>query len=231
MRAMILAAGRGKRMRPLTDTVPKPLLNVGGKPLIVWHIERLVQAGIHEIIINHAWLGQQIEQSLGNGNQFGAQIQYSAETIPLETAGGIARALPFFQQQPFLVINADIWCDWDVSDAIDQASAMQTAGLWAWLLMVNNPEHNPAGDFAIEDNGLLSCLTHANQHKSLTFAGIGIYTPRLFDALSTDQPAALAPLLRSNIAQHKVAGALHSGMWTDVGTPQRLDALNTRLHV
>lgn len=231
MKAMILAAGRGERMRPLTDTLPKPLLTVAGKPLIVWHIERLVQAGINDIVINHAWLGQKIEQTLGNGKQFGAQIQYSAETTALETAGGIARALPYFQQQPFLVINGDIWCDWDASTAPQQVKAMQTSGLLAWLLLVNNPEHHPTGDFVLENNGLLSCITQANQDKSLTFAGIGIYEPTMFDTIPIGQPAALAPLLHSAIARHKVGGALHTGSWTDVGTPQRLYRLNTSLQM
>ncbi len=149
MRAMILAAGRGERMRPLTDTTPKPLLRVAGKPLIVWHIERLVAAGINDIIINHAWLGEQIEKTLGDGSQFGARLIYSAETIALETAGGIVKALPFFQGQPFLVVNGDIWCDWDPAKAYVYVDALQDSSALAWLLLVDNPPHHPDGDFLL----------------------------------------------------------------------------------
>lgn len=146
---MILAAGRGERMRPLTDTTPKPLLRVAGKPLIVWHIERLVAAGIRDIIINHAWLGEKIESTLGNGDQFGARLCYSPEPIALETAGGIARALPFFQDQPFLVVNGDIWCDWNPALVNACVQALRDRSAVAWLLMVNNPDHNPKGDFLL----------------------------------------------------------------------------------
>src|SRR5699024_10015930 len=173
MRAMILAAGRGKRMRPLTDTTPKPLLRVGGQPLIVWHIKRLVAAGINHIIINHAWLGEQIISALGNGQQYGAQLHYSAESTALETAGGIRQALPFFQDQPFLVINGDIWCDWDAREALDAASRLRQCQALAWLLVVDNPDHNPDGDF------LFPALC---PHK-LTFSGIGVYQPALFAGL------------------------------------------------
>lgn len=257
MRAMILAAGRGKRMRPLTDTTPKPLLRVAGKPLIVWHIERLVAGGIPDIIINHAWLGQQIETSLGDGRQFGARLHYSPEPVALETAGGIARALPFFGKQPFLVINGDIWCDWDPVLAGNSAKALHSQKALAWLLMVDNPQHNPDGDFGLAaplDAPALAassipihktCETptptpfsgvHLRDDKQriglaqpLTFAGIGIYHPDLFLDVPSGAPAALAPVLRAAIEKDRVIGSRHTGEWVDVGTPERLQALDRRL--
>lgn len=153
MRAMILAAGRGERMRPLTDTTPKPLLPVGGQPLIVWHIKRLAAAGFRDIIINHAWLGEKIESALGSGKKFGVRLSYSSEPTPLETAGGIARALPFFQNRPFLVINGDVWCDWNPAQACAVSAAMAKHNALAWLLLVNNPAHNPEGDFVLANAG------------------------------------------------------------------------------
>lgn len=216
MRAMILAAGRGARMRPLTDTTPKPLLPVGGKPLIVWHIERLVASGITQIIINHAWLGAQIEDALGDGQQFGARLSYSPESTALETAGGIARALWFFQNKPFLVINGDIWCDWSPYSVQSTIQAMAQRNALAWLLLVNNPAHNPGGDFNLTG-------------QPLTFAGIGLYDPGLFAAIPHDQPAALAPLLHSAIAKNQVIGTHHRGEWIDVGTPERLKLLEQHL--
>lgn len=229
MRAMILAAGRGERMRPLTDTTPKPLLKVGGKPLIVWHIEKLVAAGVSNIIVNHAWLGQQIEQTLGDGSQFGANIRYSPEAPPLETAGGIVQALPFFQSQPFLVINGDIWCDWNVDDAIAQATAMQASETLAWLLLADNPEHHPEGDFALAADDLVCDQPQSLTTTKLTFTGIGVYQPSLFQNLERGQPAPLAPLLRQAMHLGLVSGQHHTGRWTDVGTPSRLQQLNQDL--
>lgn len=256
MRAMILAAGRGERMRPLTDTTPKPLLCVGGKPLIVWHIERLAAAGICDIVINHAWLGEHIESTLGNGDQFGVRLHYSAETAALETAGGIAWALPFFQNQPFLVINGDIWCDWNPADAGIYMQALQQHDACAWLLLVPNPPHHPDGDFLLDrphdtnvhdgnrekascPSGLpqpWSCvrlpsppeLAHPNAHP-LTFSGIGIYQPALFSDVPANARMPLAPLLRAAINKKQVIGSLHSGNWVDVGTPARLTELDRRL--
>ncbi|NYT64662.1 nucleotidyltransferase family protein [Alcaligenaceae bacterium] len=228
MRAMILAAGRGERMRPLTDTTPKPLLKVGGKPLIVWHIEKLVAAGIDTIIINHAWLGQQIEQALGDGSQFGAHIRYSPEALPLETAGGIAQALPFFQDQPFLVINGDIWCDWSVNQALVQATTLNDQGLLAWLLLTDNPAHHPQGDFTLGDDLLV--YDQPLSPTKLTFTGIGVYQPSLFHDLQQGQAAPLAPLLRQAMHRGLVSGKHHTGRWTDVGTPSRLQQLHQELH-
>ena len=215
MRAMILAAGRGERMRPLTDHTPKPLLKVGGKPLIVWHIERLVQAGVTEIVINHAHLGAQIEAALGDGARWQVQIQYSAEETALETAGGIAYALPLLGTQPFLVVNGDVYTD------IDYASLALPAGMLAHLVMVDNPPQHPAGDFGLV-NGLL--VEAASQ--TLTFSGVGVYHPELFKEVARGQPAKLAPLLKSAMRQQAVSGQRHRGIWHDIGTPERLKQLD-----
>lgn len=215
MRAMILAAGRGERMRPLTDHTPKPLLKVGGKPLIVWHIERLVQAGVTEIVINHAHLGAQIEAALGDGARWQVQIQYSAEETALETAGGIAYALPLLGTQPFLVVNGDVYTD------IDYASLALPAGMLAHLVMVDNPPQHPAGDFGLV-NGLL--VEAASQ--TLTFSGVGVYHPELFKEIARGQPAKLAPLLKSAMRQQAVSGQRHRGIWHDIGTPERLKQLD-----
>ncbi len=229
MRAMILAAGRGERMRPLTDTTPKPLLKVGGKPLIVWHIERLVAAGITELIINHAWLGTQIEQALADGSRYGARVVYSAEASALETAGGIAQALPFFGQQPFLVINADIWCDWNPAQTESIATSLTDQHKMAWLLLVDNPPQHPDGDFQLSATGLVRDKDQTGNNPALTFAGIGIYRPAMFQDLPSGQPAALAPLLRQAMASGQILGSHHPGSWVDVGTPQRLAELDARL--
>ena len=225
MRAMILAAGRGERMRPLTDHTPKPLLPVGGKPLIVWHVERLAAAGIRDIVINHAWLGEQLPAALGDGSRYGVRIAYSAESIALETAGGIAQALPLLGPQPFLAINGDIWCDWDPARAAGLARNLDAARADAWLLLVDNPEHHPQGDFTLAGDGQVGTGTAGR----LTFAGIGVYRPALFDGLAPGTPAPLAPLLREAMGRSAVLGAHHAGAWTDVGTPQRLAALDARL--
>lgn len=225
MHAMILAAGRGERMRPLTDTLPKPLLPVAGKPLIVWHLEKLAQAGIMDVVINHAWLGQLIEAELGDGRQFGVRIRYSPETTALETAGGIATALPLLGKEPFLVLNGDIWCDWDPKHAPVIANQLKIENKLAWLLLVANPSHHPHGDFALSENGDIS----AGQELRYTFSGVGIYDPALFMNTPQNQPAKLAPLLREAMCEHKVSGKLHDGAWVDVGTPQRLAELDLRI--
>ncbi|MGE8706090.1 MAG: N-acetylmuramate alpha-1-phosphate uridylyltransferase MurU [Achromobacter sp.] len=223
MRAMILAAGRGERMRPLTDRLPKPMLPVGGKPLIVWHLERLAASGIRDIVINHAWLGHEIERALGDGAALGVRIRYSAEATALETAGGIAQALPLLGDDPFLVINGDIWCDWDPA-AAQQAASLATHG-GAWLLLVDNPAHHPAGDFILTADGRVL----AQGEPRLTFAGVGVYHPSLFADVPRGAAAPLAPLLRQAMGQDRVRGAHHSGRWTDVGTPQRLADLDAEL--
>jgi len=231
---MILAAGRGERMRPLTDHTPKPLLCVGGKPLIVWHIERLAAAGLREIVINLAWLGEKIQTYLGDGRRYGVQLLYSPETTALETAGGIAQALPHLGPAPFLVVNGDIWCDWDARAAYTAAQRLQQGDLCAWLWLVNNPPHHPQGDFYLHAQRCL-VSTHAAAYpcaqtaRSLTFAGIGVYHPALFADLPTGQANTLAPLLRDTMQRGRVGGQHHPGAWVDVGTPARLHALNAQL--
>ncbi len=225
MRAMILAAGRGERMRPLTDTLPKPMLPVGGTPLIVWHIRRLVAAGITDIVINHAWLGDRIEAALGDGSAYGARLRYSPEPQALETAGGIVQALPQLGDAPFLVVNGDVWCDWDPAGARAQADRLEAAQGQAWLLLVDNPEHHPAGDFHLHEDGALAPAGG----RRLTYAGIGVYHPSLFAGLQAGVPARLAPLLVDAIARGTAHGARHEGTWVDVGTPRRLAELDARL--
>ena len=230
MRAMILAACRGERMRPLTDHTPKPLLPVAGKPLIQWHLEKLAQAGISEVVINHAWLGELIEKALGSGQQFGLNIHYSAEPQALETAGGIATALPLLGKQPFLVLNGDVWCDWDPVQAKLLASELVSRQCLAWLLMVPNPVQHPAGDFLLDRDGLLHDeATPDLEATRYTFAGIGIYQPRLFEQTPAHHPAKLAPLLRQAMKYKQVCGALHQSEWIDVGTTERLAALEGKI--
>lgn len=228
MKAMILAAGRGQRMRPLTDHHPKPLLCVGGKPLIVWHIQRLVRAGMTDILINTAWLGEQIPAALGDGHRFGARLRYSAESPALETAGGIAHALPFFDEQAFLVVNGDIWCDWDPVQAHRHGASL-SAQHAAHLVLVDNPDHHPQGDFCLQDDGCVTLPSSAC--TALTFSGIGIYHPALFQTLARNRAAPLAPVLRDAIRAHRVQGEHHPGAWFDVGTPQRLAALDRLLQI
>ena len=219
---MILAAGRGERMRPLTDITPKPLLEVGGKPLIVWHIENLARAGILELIINHAHLGQQIEDFLGDGSRYGVSIHYSPEAEALETAGGIANALPLLGGDPFLVVNGDVFCDFDYTQLSSKAAQMDQ--LIACLVMVDNPFHHPAGDFFLDGDKIRGQGT-----SLLTFSGIGLYCPQLFSAIPHGSKAKLAPLLREAMDCGKVGGMHHHGRWVDVGTPQRLAELDHEL--
>ena len=231
MKAMLLAAGRGERMRPLTDHTPKPLLEVAGKPLIVWHIENLVRAGITELVINHAHLGAQIEQALGDGSRFGAHIQYSSEGQALETAGGIAFALHLLGDQPFAVINSDIFCDYNFSQLPSRANRLQADGDSAHLVLANNPPQHPKGDFGLADGRVTETVTSvlSPQPSILTFSGIGIYQPALFKDIPRGSIAPLAPLLRAQIALGKVSGEHHQGWWVDVGTPQRLAELDSQI--
>lgn len=233
MKAMILAAGRGERMRPLTDSLPKPLLSVGGKPLIVWHLERLAAAGFQDIIINHAWLGQKIEAVLADGSRWGLRIHYSPEAPGgLETAGGIATALPLLGSDPFLVINGDIWCDWNPAHAPALAQQILEQKANAWLLLADNPAHHANGDFwlAATDNAVAPVSdTGPASITRYTFTGIGIYQPRLFSQTQAHTRAALAPLLRAAMRAGQVIGQRHTGRWIDVGTPQRLEDLNQEL--
>jgi MurNAc alpha-1-phosphate uridylyltransferase len=218
MKAMILAAGRGERMRPLTDHTPKPLLKVGGKSLIVWHLQRLAAAGFNDIVINHAHLGEQIENALGDGSQWGVRIQYSPEKIALETAGGIANAMPLLGDAPFLVVNGDVYTD------IDFGALKLVPPNLAHLVMVDNPPQHVAGDFALS-SGKLS----ADGAEKLTFSGVGIYQPSLFAGIVRGEAAKLAPLLKAAMAQGLVSGIHHEGAWHDIGTPERLQALYSQL--
>jgi MurNAc alpha-1-phosphate uridylyltransferase len=223
MKAMILAAGRGERMRPLTDATPKPLLAAGGKPLIVWHIEALVRAGVRDIVINHAHLGRMIETALGDGARFGARIRYSPEGEALETAGGIAKALPLLGEAPFLVVNGDIFCDYDFA-----ALPGLAAGDLAHLVLVPNPPHHPHGDFALAGNRV-TAPPPAPGLPLHTFSGIGLYRPALFAGIARGEKAKLAPLLLAAMRAGRVGGELHAGRWTDVGTPGRLEELDQLL--
>jgi N-acetyl-alpha-D-muramate 1-phosphate uridylyltransferase len=217
-------------MRPLTDRIPKPLLTAGGKPLIVWHIERLVRAGITELVINHAHLGKQIEQALGDGDRYGASLRYSDEGTARETAGGIAFALHLLGDEPFAVVNGDIYCDYDFSHLLTRAAALANSADMAHLVLVDNPEHNLKGDFGLQDGRVLTLPPSPFPlPNSCTFSGIGIYQPALFAHIARGTKAPLAPLLREQIAGGRVSGEHHSGIWVDVGTPQRLDELDKQL--
>lgn len=221
MKAMILAAGRGERMRPLTDSCPKPLLKVGGEPLIGWHLRRLHAAGIREIVINHAWLGSQIEDTLGTGEAYGVRIAYSPEgETGLETAGGIATALPLLGGEPFLVVNGDVLTDIDFQTAFSVAEALLQQQKLAHLWLVPNPAHNPNGDFVLQNNGAV--LSASPEGTALTFSGMGVYHPDLFRNTPPRQAAKLAPLLRDAMNQGLVSGEQHQGLWLDVGTVERL---------
>ena len=232
IKALILAAGLGERMRPLTNHTPKPLLCVGGKPLIAWHLEKLAAIGVTDVVINTSWLADQFPQALGDGARFGLRIAWSHEgDTPLETGGGIWHALPLLTRDagthaPFLAINGDIWCDYDFARLPRDIEGD------AHLVLVDNPEHNARGDFALDANGSI----HSEGGNRLTFSGIGVYRPSLFDhwrEVIGNAPGAdefpprfkLTPLLRAAMAQDRVTGEHHNGRWTDVGTPERLAQL------
>ena len=218
MKAMILCAGRGERMRPLTDHTPKPLLHVHDKALVVWHIEKLASLGFNEIVINIAHLGNKIAEALGDGSKWGVDIIYSdeQESGALESAGGIIKVLPFLGNETFLVVNGDIFCDYDFDSGFDLGSDL------AHLILVPNPEHNPNGDFSLADGRVYN-----NRDDKFTFSGIGYYSPKLFEGLLCEK-SALAPLLREAIEKERVGGSLHTGVWHDIGTPQRLKSINNK---
>lgn len=218
MRAMILAAGLGTRMRPLTDHVPKPLLPVGGEPLIVWHLKALLRAGIRDIVINTAWQGRKLESALGDGRRWDVRIQWSHEPDgqPLETAGGIIQALPLLGHEPFLLVNGDIWLRKHFTPLRDALRP----GKQAHLVLVDNPDHHPEGDFVLEGPGL--------HGQRLTYAGLGVYCPSLFQGLPPGSRK-LAPLLEEAIAMQRVTGEYFDGPWVDVGTPERLQTLDAQI--
>ncbi len=218
MKAMILAAGRGERMRPLTDSVPKPLLEVHGKPIIVRMIERLASAGFVELVINHAHLGHLMEAALGEGTRYGVAIRYSSEGDALQAAGGIAKALPLLGPDPFLVVNGDILCDVDFARLRRHSLGPNLAH----IVLVPNPVQHPGGDFALAGG-----LARSDGSPKWTFAGIGVYAPALFRSVASGHKAQLAPLLRAAMDSDRVSAEIHRGQWADVGTPQRLAELNT----
>ncbi|MEN4053643.1 MULTISPECIES: N-acetylmuramate alpha-1-phosphate uridylyltransferase MurU [Sulfurimonas] len=216
MKAMILAAGRGERMRPLTDMIPKPLLPVGGTPLIEWHIKNLAKNGFKEIVINIAHLGHLIPKTLGDGSRWGVQIYYSdeQESGALESLGGILKALDILGNEPFLVVNGDIYCDYSFNPNFDLKEKL------AHLILVPNPSHNKEGDFGLEDSLILN-----KSDELYTFSGIGYYNPKIFQDIRASK-APLAPLLREIAEQKELSGELYEGLWYDIGTPERLKEIN-----
>ncbi|MES2296864.1 MAG: nucleotidyltransferase family protein [Pseudomonadota bacterium] len=233
MKAMIFAAGRGERMRPLTDTCPKPLLKVRGRPLLTWHVINLVRAGIVDIVINHAHLGGMIEAELGDGSKFGARISYSPEERALETAGGIAKARHLLGDEPFLAISGDIYCPY--FDFEQVKDVLKDTDMWGvpfpkdkrdmcWLYLVKNPDHNAQGDFA------LTMYSLANQGETMwTFANIGVYRPDMFEHITPGEHAKLGPLIRQYADLGQVGGEVYPGDWVNVGTIEQLEALNAPL--
>lgn len=218
MKAMLLAAGRGERLRPITDSLPKPLVAVGGRPLIAWHLTALARAGIREVVINTSWLAEALRAALGDGSEYGVSITWSDEgPVPLETGGGILRAVPLLQPGPFLVVNADVWTD------IDFATLALEEGALAHLVLVPNPPHNVRGDFGLEGD-----LVVNRDSERFTYSGVAIFRPEFF-AGCTAERFPLLPLLNRGIAAGRVRGELHRGAWSDVGTAERLAELEARL--
>lgn len=224
MRAMILAAGRGERMRPLTDQCPKPMLVAGGLPLLGWHLQALAEAGFTEVVINHAHCGDVLCDWVGSGSRWGLSVSYSPEHPALETAGGIRRALGLLGEHSFLVVNGDVFTRWPVTRARTIASQMNAGGLIGWCVLVPNPDHHPEGDFTL-DSGLLG----QGSSRRLTFSGIGVYHPSLFESLPDGEAAKLGPLLRDAAERGLIGAERFDGIWTDVGTPARLAQLDAEL--
>ena len=221
---MILAAGRGERMRPLTDRIPKPLINAAGRPLIAHLIERLARSGFTDLVVNVSHLADLVEQGLGDGSRYGVRIAYSREEQALETGGGIAYALPLLGHGPFVVVNSDIYCDFDFARLASAAKTLDAAGACAHLVLVDNPPHHPTGDFSLSQGRVAG-----DGPCRLTFSGIGAYLPELFAPLERGSKCQLASLLRPAMAQGAVTGEHHRGLWMDVGTPQRLSELERML--
>jgi len=224
MKAMILAAGRGERMRPLSDRLPKALLEAAGRPLISHLIERLARSGCTELVVNVSHLGAMIESELGDGSRFGVRIAYSREAQPLETGGGIAYALPLLGDAPFLAVNSDIYCDFDFARLARPAALLASGSGLAHLVLVDNPPHHPTGDFA-----LASGSVSGDGPSRLTFSGIGVYAPALFAGIARGARRQLVALLAPAMARGLVSGEHHRGLWMDIGTPPRLEALERAL--
>lgn len=220
MRAMILAAGRGERMRPLTDHMPKPLLMAGGKPLIQWHIERLARAGVSELVINHAWLGVQIEEALGDGSRFGVSIAYSPEGQALETAGGIATALPLLGDKPFLVLNGDVLCDFPLAQLLATAASLDGESALAHLVLTPKAGYQTGRDLTLRSDGRVAACGDGD--TPYTFCGLAAYHPAFFREVQPGVASPLLPWLLAAMEQGKVSGQVQTGLWLDVGTPERL---------
>ncbi|MES2606163.1 MAG: nucleotidyltransferase family protein [Pseudomonadota bacterium] len=223
MKVMLLAAGKGTRMLPLTAATPKPLLKVGGLSLIEHQILKLKATGFVDFVINHAWLGMQIEQALGDGSRYGVRIAWSREEEPLETAGGIVQALPLLGAEPFLIVNADIWTDFPFAEL---KTALPAGGL-AHLVLVPNPSHHPRGDFVLHADRQLALPAPPND-STFTYSGIAVYHPSLFANVS-ERKYPLLPLLKQAIAENKATAQVHRGQWLDIGTPERLQELDSQL--
>lgn len=223
MKAMILAAGLGNRMRPLTLYKPKPLLEVGGKALIVWHIEKLKKMGVTEIVINSAWLADILIGTLGDGSQFGVTIRWTREDEGLETAGGIINALALLGDQPFILVNGDVWTTFDFASLLD----INLADDLAHLVFVNNPEQHPQGDFTLA-NGRAYTFDQNQQGENLTYSGVAVINPKMFDGLEHGKRP-LAPLLRQGMLDGKISAEKMQAAWVDVGTPERLTALDLQI--
>ena len=223
MKAMILAAGMGNRMRPLTLHTPKPLLEVGGKPLIVWHIEKLQKIGVQEIVINTAWLGEKLVDALGDGSQFGVKILWSHEGEGLETAGGIINALPLLGNEPFILVNGDVWTTMDFAPLLN----VQLQDDLAHLVLVENPIQHPQGDFILAANKAYT-FEQARSGENLTYSGVAVMHPQMFDGLESGKRP-LAPLLKQAMQEEKISAHKLQGVWMDVGTPERLNALDQQI--
>jgi MurNAc alpha-1-phosphate uridylyltransferase len=225
MKAMILAAGFGERLRPLTETTPKPLLRVGGKPLIQYHIENLATVGVRDVVINTGWLGDQVEAFVGDGSRFGVSVQWSREADPLETGGGIRNALPLLGSEPFLVINSDVWTDYPIEKLI--AIDWSAEDIDAHLVLVGNPEHHPEGDFELSSDGKVTCPQGG---ESYTFSGISVMSPEIFALYpSASQKFPIRDVLAGSIKSGFVSGEVFDGIWQDIGTIERLNALDELL--
>jgi MurNAc alpha-1-phosphate uridylyltransferase len=221
---MILAAGRGERLRPLTDTVPKAMVSAGGKPLIAWHLERLAQAGYREAVINVSHLAERIVETLGDGGRYGLRIAYSREREPLETAGGIAHARALLGEAPFLLVNADVYCEFDFAALRGVSRSISPGSRLGHLVLVPNPRHRSGGDFTLEDG-----VIGDGSGQRYTYAGIAVMSPAMVAGVGSEQKAPLAPLLYAAAARRQLGGELYRGMWQDVGTRERLTELETYL--
>jgi N-acetyl-alpha-D-muramate 1-phosphate uridylyltransferase len=219
MKAMVLAAGRGERLRPLTDRIPKPLIEVGGKPLLAWHLQHIAAAGVREVVINVAYLGAEIVQQFGDGDRYGLRIQWSQEPEPLETAGGLAYARELLGASPFLLVNADIWCDFDLA----RLAQHRLEGRVAHLVLIPNPPHNSKGDFSLRDG-----YVGNEAAPRYTYAGIAVISPQLVAGVHPGTRAPLAPYLREAAGRGAITGEVHAGEWHDAGTAERLATLQRR---